>query len=183
MKIETFEVPIIGFVGQSGSGKTTLLQRLIPCLIEDGLKVGCVKHTHHDFEIDKTGKDSYKLREAGASQMLLGSPNHLALMARNDSQSNYSLQDFCMYLDQAQLDLILVEGFGDEDIPKIEIRRTTNSKVKKSRDYEKVIAVIDDGPFVKGNEIECFGSTKIDALKEFLLDYIGWKRPETRNSY
>ena len=175
MKIEKIELPIVGFVGQSGSGKTTLLQRLIPCLIKDGLKVGCVKHTHHDFEIDKTGKDSYKFREAGASQILLGSPNHLALMAKNDSPSDYSLKDFCVYLDKTQLDLILVEGFGEEDIPKVEVRRTVNSTIRKSRSYEQVIAIVDDLAIEKENEIKRFGSANIDALKDFLLDYIGLK--------
>lgn len=167
---------MVAFVGISGSGKTTLLQRLIPRLVKDGLKIGCVKHTHHNFEIDKPGKDSHKLRKAGASQMLLGSPYHLAFIAENDSLSDYSLQDFCAHLDKTRLDLILVEGFGEEDIPKVEVRRSAKSEIKRNRSYNQVIAVVDDFPPEKNNEMEYFESSNIDALKSFLLDYIGWTR-------
>ena len=162
--------------GQSGSGKTTLLERLISSLVKDDLKIGCVKHTHHNFEIDQAGKDSHKLRKAGASQMLLGAPNRFAFIAENDSPSGYSLRDFCRCFDKTRLDLILVEGFGEEDIPKIEVRKAENSISNKTRTYTQVIAVVGESAMEKSDGIEYFEPDNTDALKTFLLNYIGWRR-------
>lgn len=110
-------------IAASGTGKTTLLSRVIPFLTEAGLRVGCIKHTHHPFEIDRPGKDSYQLRAAGASQMLLGSAGRWALMVETGDDVDAPLAELVGRLQLDALDIVLVEGFRLEDIPKIELHR------------------------------------------------------------
>lgn len=102
-------LPLLGFAAYSGTGKTTLLEALLPKLTEAGLRVGMLKHAHHNFDVDKPGKDSYRLRKAGASQMLISSRNRFALMTETpEAEANfeYLLTSF----DHDKLDVILVEA-------------------------------------------------------------------------
>ncbi len=117
-------VPVIGFVAFSGTGKTTLLTHLIPRLREQGVRLAAVKHSHHRFDIDTPGKDSYELRKAGAEQMLVASQRRWALMVENtDSDKEPCLNELIGHFDQSRIDLILVEGFKHEAFPKIELHR------------------------------------------------------------
>ena len=117
-------LPLLGFAGFSGAGKTTLLSAVLPLLVKQGVRVGMIKHAHHDFDIDQPGKDSYVLRKAGASQMLIASSKRWALMVENnDVTRDPKLDALLGRLDQSRLDLILVEGFKHETIPKIEVHR------------------------------------------------------------
>lgn len=115
------QTPILGFAAYSGTGKTTLLEQLIPILRERGIRVAVLKHAHHNFDIDKPGKDSYRLRKAGADQMLIASDQRWALMTETEEPDSfeYLLEQF----DHSDLDLIIVEGFKGERIPKIELHR------------------------------------------------------------
>jgi molybdopterin-guanine dinucleotide biosynthesis protein B len=120
--------PLFGFCAYgSGVGKTTLLTQLIPALTLAGLKISVIKHAHHHFDIDHPGKDSYRLREAGAVQMLIGSNQRWALMTElartNQDRAETSLDDLLAVIDTRLADLIIVEGFRDEAIPKIEVFR------------------------------------------------------------
>ncbi len=117
-------VPVIGFVAFSGTGKTTLLTRLIRHLRERGVRLAAVKHSHHRFDIDIPGKDSYQLRKAGAGQMLVASRRRWALMVENaDDDEEPSLNELIGHFDQSGIDLILVEGFKHEHFAKIELHR------------------------------------------------------------
>jgi len=116
-------VPLVGVVAASGTGKTTLLRALIPLLSAAGLRVGCIKHTHHPFDIDQPGKDSYLLRAAGARQMLLGSAGRWALMVETGNPDDAPLRELVSKLVLSELDLVLVEGFRLEEIPRIEVHR------------------------------------------------------------
>ncbi len=117
-------VPVIGFVAGSGTGKTTLLTYLIPRLREQGVRLAAVKHSHHKFDIDTPGKDSYELRKAGAEQMLVASQRRWALMVENtDTSEEPCLNELIGHFDQSCIDLILVEGFKHEAFPKIELHR------------------------------------------------------------
>jgi molybdopterin-guanine dinucleotide biosynthesis protein B len=109
----------IGFIGPSGSGKTTLIERLIPLLVQRGLKVSALKHAHHGFDIDRAGKDSFRFRVAGAAQVLIAAPQRWALMTELRGREA-GLDELLSEL--APCDLVLVEGFRSEgSIPRIEV--------------------------------------------------------------
>tara|TARA_Y100001934_G_C12204727_1_gene702996 strand:- start:365 stop:883 length:519 start_codon:yes stop_codon:yes gene_type:complete len=116
--------PLLGFCAYSGTGKTTLLSILIPILRKKGLRVGIIKHAHHHFDIDHPGKDSYELRKSGADEILISSSKRWALVHEsNDNQLEPSLEKLLKKLSLKELDLILVEGFKHEPLPKIELNR------------------------------------------------------------
>ena len=122
--------PVIGVVGASGSGKTTLLEQLVGLLTEAGIRVAVVKHARPGFDLDADpGKDSHRLRSAGADQVLVASRDRWALMARQaDPLREPSLDQMLRRLDASALDLILVEGFGHEQYPKIEVYRPAHGR-------------------------------------------------------
>lgn len=121
--MQNAEVPILGFVAASGTGKTTLLTQLIPLLKRRGLRIGLIKHSHHDFDIDRPGKDSFRLRQAGASPVMLVSRFRRAVVTELSPDQEPCLADQLKHFDQSELDLILVEGFKAEKFPKIELHR------------------------------------------------------------
>ncbi|ORU93180.1 MAG: molybdopterin-guanine dinucleotide biosynthesis protein MobB [Cycloclasticus sp. symbiont of Poecilosclerida sp. N] len=120
---DVFSPPVLGFAANSGTGKTTLLSRLIPILNERGLKVGLVKHSHHNFDVDQPGKDSYRLRKAGASPVVLVSSHRRAIICELSS-SEPTLAEQLHCFPEGSVDLIIVEGFKQERFPKIELHRT-----------------------------------------------------------
>ena len=120
--------PVIGFAAFSGTGKTTLLKQLVPLLKDNGLRIGIIKHTHHDVELDTPGKDSFELRKAGAIQTLLASPKRWSLITETPQQDEPSLTDMLQQLNHSELDIILVEGFRDAKIDKIELHRNKLNK-------------------------------------------------------
>ena len=138
--------PTIGFAATSGSGKTTLLLKLIPLLRARGLRIGLIKRAHHSFDTDKPGKDSYELRKAGASQVLVGSDHRWALVVENDMPSEPRLATMLGNLRTDMLDLILVEGFKFEPIPKIEIYRPSLGQPLLAAADCHIIAVATDDP-------------------------------------
>lgn len=139
------ELPVLGFAAYSGTGKTYLLKKLLPLLRERGLRVGMIKHTHHDFDIDQPGKDSYELRKAGASQMLVASGRRWALMVETRGTGDPELQDMINQLDHAKLDLILVEGFKHVAFPKIELHRNRLGKPLIYPNDPSIVAFACDG--------------------------------------
>ncbi|MEB4593073.1 molybdenum cofactor guanylyltransferase MobA [Candidatus Thiothrix sp. Deng01] len=118
-------VPLLGFCAYSGTGKTTLLTQLIPLLKEAGLRIAVVKHTHHVIDLDKPGKDSYRMREAGAQQVVLASHQRIISLREvgHGRQREASLADAISGILPENTDLILVEGFKHEPYPKIELHR------------------------------------------------------------
>ena len=121
-------VPLLGFAAYSGAGKTTLLKQLIPILIAEGIRVGLIKHAHHDFEVDYPGKDSYELRKVGATPVMLSSSRRRAVFTEHPAGVEASLNQELKFFDQTHVDLILVEGFKQETFPKIEIYRRALGK-------------------------------------------------------
>lgn len=119
----TSHIPILGFAAASGTGKTTLLTQLIPLLKQQGLRVGLIKHSHHNFEIDKPGKDSFRLRAAGASPVMLVSSHRRAVITEFSEPIEPRLAEQLPVFENQGLDLILVEGFKAEAFPKIELHR------------------------------------------------------------
>ncbi|RKZ40920.1 MAG: molybdopterin-guanine dinucleotide biosynthesis protein B [Gammaproteobacteria bacterium] len=141
-------IPILSFVAYSGTGKTTLLLKIIPLLKAKGLRIGMIKHTHHQkFDVDHPGKDSYRLRHAGAEQMLVASRSRWALMVDiGEKYDEPPLEQLLPHLDQDKLDLILVEGFKHEPFPKIEVHRPSLEQGFFFPDDETVIAIASDEP-------------------------------------
>ena len=117
---------VIGFAGWSGSGKTTLISRLVPLLISQGLRVSVIKHAHHNFDVDVPGKDSWVHRQAGASEVLVTSSNRWALMHELRGAPEPSL--FELLGKMSSVDLVIVEGFKNEPLRKIEVHRLANGK-------------------------------------------------------
>ena len=111
---------VIGFAGFSGSGKTTLVEQIIPALRQRGQRVSVVKHAHHQFDIDHPGKDTWRHREAGAFEVVAASDKRLVLMREFEQPTELSVHHLLAELYQG-VDWVLVEGFKDCDLPKIEV--------------------------------------------------------------
>ncbi len=167
MKIE---IPVVGFAAYSGTGKTTLLISLLRLFTEQGLRVGIVKHAHQTFEIDLPGKDSYELRQAGASQVLVGSRRRWALIAETPKPPQNALAFYLDHLDRSALDLVLVEGFKPESIPKIELHRPTLGQPLLYPGDADIIAVATDAPLVEVPAIPVLDLNAPAAIAAFIID-------------
>ncbi len=133
---------LFGLAGWSGSGKTTLLTALIPVLIGRGLTVSTIKHAHHEFDIDKPGKDSYRHREAGATEVLVASGRRWALMHELRDAAEPDLEGLLARL--APVDLVLIEGFKRHRHPKLEVHRPSVGKPLLAPDDRDIIAIASD---------------------------------------
>ena len=167
-------VPMVGFCAWSGTGKTTLLTRLLPLMVTRGLKVAVVKHAHHTFDIDHPGKDSYELREAGASQMLIASHKRMALITEFDEgRGEPSLADVLSGLNLQNLDLILVEGFKHENFKKIELHRPQLNKPLFFPDDSNIIAIASDAPASENsNLLPKLNLNNPEQIVQFIIDNI-----------
>lgn len=112
---------VFGFAGFSGSGKTTLIENLIPWFVARGLKVSLIKHAHHTFDVDQPGKDSYRHRHAGASEVLVTSSRRWVLMHELRGEAEPPMEEVVQRM--SPCDLLLIEGFKRAHIPKIEVYR------------------------------------------------------------
>ncbi len=136
---------VVGFAGYSGSGKTTLVEKLIPALKLRGLRVSVVKHAHHSFDIDHPGKDSWRHREAGAFEVVLASDRRLALVREFERPGELKVHHLIAEL-HAGVDWVLVEGFKDSDLLKIEVWRAATGKPVLYPDDDFIAAVATDSP-------------------------------------
>lgn len=161
-------IPVLGFAAASGTGKTTLLTALIPILRRQGLRVGLVKHSHHDFEIDQPGKDSFRLRKAGASPVLLVSKFRRAMITEFSPAEEPRLADQLKQFDSSELDLILVEGFRTEKFPKIELHRAGLGKPLLYPDDPDIIAIATDLPLETPSPLVRLDLNRPDLIAEFI---------------
>ncbi|GAB4288592.1 MAG: hypothetical protein Kow0096_01080 [Thiohalomonadaceae bacterium] len=166
--------PLLAFVAASGTGKTTLLEQLIPLLRSHGLHLAVIKHTHHDFDIDQPGKDSYRLRAAGAQQVMLASRRRWALLTEHrDGRAEPCLEELVDALDRTALDLILVEGFKHEAVSKIELHRPTLGKPPLFPQDPQIIAVAcDTAPHIP-TPLPLLDLNDPPAIATFVLRHIG----------
>lgn len=162
-------IPVLGFIGPSGTGKTTLLSKLIPLLKSRGLRAGVIKHSHHDIDIDKPGKDTYIFRQAGAKQTLLATKQGWALMGNNETQDNEAnLDELIQRFDQTQLDLILVEGFKHATFQKIELYRSEKKHQPLFLSDTNVIAIASDTHIEEAKNIDVLNLNDIDEIFRYI---------------
>ncbi|MFB9887263.1 molybdopterin-guanine dinucleotide biosynthesis protein B [Balneatrix alpica] len=114
---------VLIFAAHSGTGKTTLLSQVIPYLVQAGVRVGVVKHSHHDLDLDQPGKDSQRLRAAGSVQTVLATPWRSFVFKEKGSRSEPDLASELALLQWDELDMVLVEGFRHAPWPKLELYR------------------------------------------------------------
>jgi len=162
-------IPILGFVATSGTGKTTLLTQLIPLLKQHNIRVGLIKHSHHNFQIDKPGKDSFRLREAGASPVMLVSSHRRAVITEFTTPEEPSLDEQLNHFDQSCLDLILVEGFKRESFPKIELHRPSLTHPLFYPDDSSIIAIASDQSLELKRELVSLDLNNIPQIAQFIL--------------
>ncbi|CAH1550345.1 bifunctional molybdopterin-guanine dinucleotide biosynthesis adaptor protein MobB/molybdopterin molybdotransferase MoeA [Vibrio rotiferianus] len=166
----TLNIPILGFAAYSGTGKTTLLEALLPKLTEAGLRIGMLKHAHHNFDVDQPGKDSHRLRKAGASQMLISSRNRFALMTEtpeSESEFDYLLTRF----DEDKLDVVLVEGCKNIAFPKIELHREDVGKPWLHPNDDNIIAIASDSSELD-SELPQMNINDLEAIAQFVIEYV-----------
>lgn len=163
---------MVGFAAYSGAGKTTLLKKLLPLLTARGIRVGMIKHAHHSFDIDRPGKDSYELRQAGACQMLVASARREALMIEKAEAGEPDLERLIARLDQDALDLVLVEGFKNVPFPKIEVFRATVGKPAIYPGDDTVVAIATDGELPIHSDLPVLDINNPESVAAFVCDYI-----------
>lgn len=159
---------VFGFAGYSGSGKTTLIEQVIPRLVALGLRVSLIKHVHHQFDIDRPGKDSYRHREAGCTQVLLTSNQRWALMHELRGEREPTLEEQLALL--APCDLVLVEGFKSTPLPKIEVYRFERGAPPLYPTNDSIVAVATDAKL--DTELPLLDINDPAAVTAFILQYL-----------
>jgi molybdopterin-guanine dinucleotide biosynthesis protein B len=163
-------VPILGFAAFSGTGKTTLLTQTIPILKHHGVRIGLIKHSHHNFQIDQPGKDSFRLRAAGASPVMLVSTHRRAIITEISPEQEPRLDDQLKLLDQSELDLILVEGFKAEQFPKIELHRPSLNKPLLYPNDPNIIAIASDCTLETPDYLIQLDINQPEIIADFILN-------------
>jgi molybdopterin-guanine dinucleotide biosynthesis protein B len=160
---------VFGFAAYSGSGKTTLIENLVPLLVARGVKVSVIKHAHHAFDVDRPGKDSYRHRQAGASEVLVSSGVRWALMHELRNESEPELPDLLERL--SPCDLVLVEGFKMQAIPKIEIHRLAAGTPLLFPGDPHIVALATDARIP--TTLPAFSLEDHSGITGFMLKYVG----------
>jgi len=158
---------VFGIAGHSGMGKTTLLARLVPALVARGLRVSMIKHSHKDIEVDRPGKDSYRLREAGCHEVLLLGSTRWALMHELRGAAEPPLDYLLERLQD--VDLVLVEGFKHGDFPKLEVWRAEAGKPTLSPAWPGIRAIASDDRVEAADGVAVLALAATDAIADFVL--------------
>ena len=163
---------VVGFAGYSGSGKTTLVERLIPVLKLRGQRVSVVKHAHHKFDIDHPGKDTWRHREAGAFEVVVASDRRLALMREFEKPGELTVHQLIAELSD-DADWVLVEGFKDSDLLKIEVWRAATAKPARYMADDLVAAIATDSPqqLPAATALEVLDLNDAEAIADWLMSH------------
>ncbi len=162
---------VVGFAGFSGAGKTHLVEQLIPALKLRGLRVSVVKHAHHSFDIDHPGKDTYRHREAGAFEVVVASDRRLALIREFEQAARLTVHQLIAELYDG-VDWVLVEGFKDSNLLKVEVWRADAGKPARYPDDDFITAIATDSPDRLPQETlrPVLDLNDADALAQWLVD-------------
>ena len=163
---------VFGFAGWSGSGKTTLIEKIIPQITGRGLSVSVIKHAHHGFDVDKPGKDSWRHREAGCSEVLLTSNQRWVLMHELRGEREPTLEEQIRLL--SPCDLALVEGYKTNDlIPKLEVYRPSVGKPPIHPEHPNIVAVASDASIETA--LPLLDINDLDAIAGFIVRFLELK--------
>lgn len=160
---------IFGIVGSSGSGKTCILEKIIPLIKARGISVSTIKHTHHKFDVDKPGKDSYRHRESGANEVMLASSQRWALLHELRDEVEPEIDDLIKHM--TPVDLILVEGFKFNDHPKLEVYRPAHGREPLWPEDLHIKAVASDEK-LDTNGLLLIDLNDAEAVCAFICDYL-----------
>lgn len=160
---------VVGFAGYSGSGKTMLVEQLIPIFRLQGMRVSVVKHAHHRFDIDHVGKDTYRHREAGAFEVVVASDRRLALIREFEQPAQLSVHQLIAELYDG-VDWVLVEGFKDSDLLKIEVWRAESQKPARYVNDDFIVAIVTDSPekLPRATQLEVLDLNNPDSVVTWL---------------
>ena len=161
--------PVFGIAGRSGSGKTTLIEAMLPILGARGLRVNVIKHSHHDFQLEPPGKDSARFRTAGAQEVMIASPYRYAIVHELRGAPEPILEAQLARLSPA--DLVLVEGFKQAAIPRIEVYRPALGKPPLHVEDPSFLAVVTDTPL--DTALPCLPLNEPARVAEFLCRTLG----------
>ena len=164
--------PILGFCAYSGTGKTTLLSQLIPILRNRGIQVGVIKHAHHNFEMDREGKDSFRFRQAGATEVILASSRRWVLLHENSEEADPDPGELLQRMNLDHLDLVLVEGFKHHMLPKIEIHRPSLGRDMMHPDLPGIIALASDETPSDNLDIPWLDLNHPEKIAEFIIEWM-----------
>jgi len=162
-------VKIFGFAGWSGSGKTTLIEKLIPLFVVRGLKVSLIKHAHHSFDVDQPGRDSYRHRHAGCAEVLVSSSRRWVLMHESRGAPEPGFAELVERI--SPCDLLLIEGFKRERIPKLEVYRASTGEPLLHPQDKDIVAVASDKKLE--TVLPQFQLDDAPAITSFILDHVG----------
>ena len=157
-----------GFAGWSGSGKTTLIEQLIPRFTQRGLKVSLIKHAHHTFDVDQPGKDSYRHRQAGASEILVTSSRRWVLVHELRGAHEPSFEAQVKRI--SPCDLLLVEGFKHAPIPKLEVWRKETGEPLLHPSDPHIVAVASDAKIE--TKLPLLDLNDVEAVSVFVLKHL-----------
>ena len=161
---------VLGIAGPSGSGKTRLIEQLIPILQTAGLSVSTIKHVHHDLELDKPGKDSFRHREAGAEQVMVALPSGWTLFHPGRGRKQSTVAELVEQM--ATVNLVLVEGFRSLDMEKIEVFSSAIAEPLNQPGHSSVVAVAADVN-LPSLSVPVFSRDDIDGVAAFILEWLG----------
>jgi len=159
---------IFGFAGWSGSGKTTLIEKLIPLFVAHEIKVSLIKHAHHTFDVDQPGKDSYRHRHAGCQEVLITSSRRWALLHELRGSPEPGFAELLERL--SPCDLVLVEGFKRENIPKMEVYRASVGEALLHPQDRNIIAIACDARVA--TNLPQFDINDAPGIANFILQHV-----------
>lgn len=185
--MSTFQYPkpVLGIAAFSGTGKTHLLTQLIPALKQSNVRVGVIKHAHHNIDIDKPGKDSYEVRAAGATPVLIASDKRIALMIEKPEPTPSNIEDLLQYIEPNSVDLVLVEGYKELNYKKLFLFRHNikdryqdiDNTIKELMCQQETLAIVTDiDKKTLLTQIQCekkvLDINNIKEVKNFILNYV-----------